>query len=193
MKVVVQRLLAMPSWKRHISTSGSWTRGFTLWRSLWNFGQARRSNQHLRVPARLRVFHTGIGVDAPVLTAIMLPTFIRRATSKAAATTPRALGPDAITYKAKRTWPPDFEKLSPKHQFRLERKYKRRAQLKWARPKLMAATRVAQWAGGAFVLTYGVLFMDWGDEGAFKDIRDWYKETVNGFWTPRNHQRQPPT
>jgi hypothetical protein len=146
-----------------------------------------------RQQTSLSIVHTVSGVYTPIVTVIMLATLVRRAPPKVAAITPRALGPNAITYKAKRTWPPDFEKLSPKHQFRLERKYKRRAQLKWARPKLMAATRVAQWAGGAFVLTYGVLFMDWGDEGAFKDIRDWYKETVNGFWTPRNPQRQPPT
>lgn len=51
-------------------------------------------------------------------------------------------------YKAKHSWPPDFSKLSDKHQFRLERRYKRRAKLKWARPGLMVATRLAQWGGG---------------------------------------------
>jgi len=48
-------------------------------------------------------------------------------------------------YKAKRTWPPDFTKLSEKHQFRLERRYKRRAQLKWARPNWMIGTKLAQY------------------------------------------------
>ncbi|KAF8852904.1 hypothetical protein BDZ45DRAFT_93596 [Acephala macrosclerotiorum] len=38
-------------------------------------------------------------------------------------------------YKARRLWPPDFTKIDRKHQFRLERKYKRRAKLKWARPR----------------------------------------------------------
>lgn len=51
-------------------------------------------------------------------------------------------------YKAKRTWPPDFDKLSDKHQFRLERRYKRRSKLKWARPRLMVATKLTQWIGG---------------------------------------------
>jgi len=51
-------------------------------------------------------------------------------------------------YKAKQSWPPDFTKLSEKHQFRLERRYKRRAQLKWARPNWMIATRLAQYALG---------------------------------------------
>jgi len=55
---------------------------------------------------------------------------------------------DANPYKAKQTWPPDFQKLSPKHQFRLERRYKRRAQLKWARPRWMVATKLVQWTAG---------------------------------------------
>ena len=48
-------------------------------------------------------------------------------------------------YQPKRQWPPDMSKLSPKHQFRLERKYRRRAALKYARPKLMKATKIGQW------------------------------------------------
>jgi hypothetical protein len=50
----------------------------------------------------------------------------------------------ANPYKAKRLWPPDFSKISPKHQFRLERKYKRRAKLKWARPRWTKAVKIAQ-------------------------------------------------
>lgn len=48
-------------------------------------------------------------------------------------------------YKPKRQWPPDMSKLSPKHQFRLERKYRRRAALKYARPKFIKAVTLAQW------------------------------------------------
>lgn len=48
-------------------------------------------------------------------------------------------------YQPKRQWPPDMSKLSPKHQFRLERKYRRRAALKYARPKFMKAVTLAQW------------------------------------------------
>lgn len=48
-------------------------------------------------------------------------------------------------YKPKRQWPPDMTKLSPKHQFRLERKYRRRAALKFARPKWTKATKLVQW------------------------------------------------
>lgn len=48
-------------------------------------------------------------------------------------------------YPPKRQWPPDMSKLSPKHQFRLERKYRRRAALKYARPKFIKAVTLAQW------------------------------------------------
>jgi len=47
-------------------------------------------------------------------------------------------------YRAKRLWPPDFSKLTPKHQFRLERRYKRRVKLKWARPRWTKAVKLAQ-------------------------------------------------
>lgn len=54
---------------------------------------------------------------------------------------------DALSnpYKAKRPWPPNFSQLSQKHQFQLERRYRRRAKLKWARPGWMKFTKVAQW------------------------------------------------
>ncbi|CAG8203944.1 unnamed protein product [Penicillium salamii] len=64
-------------------------------------------------------------------------------------------------HQPKRQWPPDMSKLSPKHQFRLERKYRRRAALKYARPKLMKATKIGQWVVIGFVLVYAVLFMEW--------------------------------
>ena len=68
-------------------------------------------------------------------------------------------------YSCKRTWPPDFTKLSQKHQFRLERRYRRRAKLKWARPTWTKAVKLAQWGSILFVAVYGILFMETGDEG----------------------------
>ncbi|KAL3477152.1 hypothetical protein BJX99DRAFT_226784 [Aspergillus californicus] len=68
-------------------------------------------------------------------------------------------------YKPKRQWPPDMSKLSPKHQFRLERKYRRRAALKYARPKWTKATKLVQGGAIAFVLLYALLFMEWDDRG----------------------------
>ncbi|KAL4881727.1 hypothetical protein BJY04DRAFT_188702 [Aspergillus karnatakaensis] len=81
-------------------------------------------------------------------------------------------------YKPKRVWPPDLSKLSPKHQFRLERKYRRRAALKYARPKWVKATKLAQWGGIIFVLLYALLFMEWDERGG-KDI-DEFRENVFG-------------
>lgn len=48
-------------------------------------------------------------------------------------------------YKAKRQWPPDFDQLSQKHQFRLERRYRRRAKLAWARPRWTKFVKLATW------------------------------------------------
>jgi hypothetical protein len=80
-------------------------------------------------------------------------------------------------YKSKRTWPPDFTKLSQKHQFRLERRYRRRAKLKWARPTWTKFVKLATWGTiscmyliglcdhhmlilGLVVVVYGLLFME---------------------------------
>lgn len=51
-----------------------------------------------------------------------------------------------------------MSKLSPKHQFRLERKYRRRAALKYARPKFMKAVLLGQWVviGCEFSLEMGL-------------------------------------
>ncbi|KAJ5388049.1 hypothetical protein N7509_010590 [Penicillium cosmopolitanum] len=64
-------------------------------------------------------------------------------------------------HKPKRQWPPDMSKLSPKHQFRLERKYRRRAALKYARPKFIKTVTLVQWGVIGFVVIYAVLFMNW--------------------------------
>ena len=49
-------------------------------------------------------------------------------------------------FRAQRLWPPDFSKIDPKHQFRLERRYRRRAKLKWARPRWTKAVKIAQYS-----------------------------------------------
>jgi hypothetical protein len=68
----------------------------------------------------------------------MLPTIARRTAQPAISYVL------TNTYKAKRLWPPDFSKLPPKHQFRLERKYRRRAKLKFARPRWTKAVKLMQ-------------------------------------------------
>lgn len=83
-------------------------------------------------------------------------------------------------YKARKPWPPDFAKLDPKYQFRIERRYRRRAKLKWARPRWVKGVKLAQWGiclcesslslvpirlliRVLVVFGYGVLSMDFGD------------------------------
>ncbi|KAL9534607.1 hypothetical protein SMMN14_00303 [Sphaerulina musiva] len=84
-------------------------------------------------------------------------------------------------YQCKKTWPPDFTKLSQKHQFRLERRYRRRAKLKWARPNWTKGVKLAQWGSIVFVCVYGVLFLDVGDGGTpFDGIRKTYREQIGG-------------
>ena len=61
----------------------------------------------------------------------------------------------AITnpYRARKSWPPDFSTLHPKHQFHYEKTYRRRMKLKYARPRWTRGTKIVQWG-----LIYGVLF-----------------------------------
>ncbi|KAJ5415646.1 hypothetical protein N7465_004341 [Penicillium sp. CMV-2018d] len=99
-------------------------------------------------------------------------------------------------YQPKRQWPPDMSKLSPKHQFRLERKYRRRAALKYARPKFMKAVTLAQWVVIGFVIIYSVLFMEWDtDDTAFHAIREKFFAGVRAIFSsapppgPRRDQK----
>ena len=68
-------------------------------------------------------------------------------------------------YRCKRTWPPDFTQLSTKHQFRFERRYKRRTRLKWARPTWTKATKLAQWGSILFVAVYGAIWLEVDAQG----------------------------
>ena len=66
-------------------------------------------------------------------------------------------------YVCKRTWPPEFAKLSQEHQFKLERRYRRRAKLAYARPNWHKMVKLAQWGSILFVSVYGILFMELTD------------------------------
>lgn len=48
-------------------------------------------------------------------------------------------------FKAKKKWPPDIKMLPPGEQFKFERSYRRRAKLKWARPRWNKWLTVVQW------------------------------------------------
>ncbi|KAJ5983743.1 hypothetical protein N7481_005842 [Penicillium waksmanii] len=89
-------------------------------------------------------------------------------------------------HKPKRQWPPDMSKLSPKHQFRLERKYRRRAALKYARPKFIKTVTLVQWGVIGFVVIYAVLFMNWDTRDTpFDGLRENFFSGLQGvFSTP---------
>ncbi|KAL4788187.1 hypothetical protein BJX76DRAFT_199879 [Aspergillus varians] len=88
-------------------------------------------------------------------------------------------------YQPKRQWPPDMSKLSPKHQFRLERKYRRRAALKYARPKWVKATKLVQWGTIGFVIIYAILFMEWDDKGGnlIDELRTYFFGALKGAFS----------
>ncbi|TQB69781.1 hypothetical protein MPDQ_001363 [Monascus purpureus] len=77
-----------------------------------------------------------------------------------------------------------MSKLSPKHQFRLERKYRRRAALKYARPKWTKATKILQWGIIGFIIVYAVLFMEWDERGnPFEDFRKSFFAAFRGLFS----------
>ncbi|KAK2768426.1 hypothetical protein FQN54_000281 [Arachnomyces sp. PD_36] len=90
-------------------------------------------------------------------------------------------------HKAKRHWPPDMTKLSEKQQFRIERKYRRRAKLKYARPRWMKFTKLVQWGFIAFTIVYAALFLEWdvNDKrgNPFESFRKSFFEGANSLFT----------
>ncbi|KAI1813341.1 hypothetical protein GGS20DRAFT_586587 [Poronia punctata] len=96
-------------------------------------------------------------------------------------------------YKPKKIWPPDFSKLSPKDQFRLEKRYKRRVKLATARPRWDKFVRLAQLGSVTFVLIYSVLFMDWNTEKQpFEGIRSVFWGGLEAFSSEKRDERQQP-
>jgi hypothetical protein len=95
-------------------------------------------------------------------------------------------GTQPSRYRATKPWPPTFSTLPPTYQFHLERKYRRRTQLKYARPTWTKITKIVQWGGVSFVLVYGVLFMDWGYE--LGEGRRGGEPDGKGTWRPGGKQ-----
>ncbi|OJD16396.1 hypothetical protein AJ78_03426 [Emergomyces pasteurianus Ep9510] len=125
---------------------------------------------------------------------------IRNPTSSSSSSSSSSENPSTVytnPYRAKRTWPPVMSKLSSKQQFRLERKYRRRAKLKWARPTWTKWTKLVQWAMIGFVLVYCVMFLDLGErENPFQPIRDYVHESMKGLLStssPPSFQKEPTT
>lgn len=64
---------------------------------------------------------------------------------RAAARSPTMGTIEMNPYKAQKAWPPNFAHLDAKHQFRLERKFRRRSKLKFVRPRWVKGVKLAQW------------------------------------------------
>ena len=63
-------------------------------------------------------------------------------------------------YRARKTWPPDFGNLHPKHQFHYEKTYRRRMKLKYARPRWVKATKIVQWGSIYGIFFYWIFFLE---------------------------------
>ncbi|KAH8906797.1 hypothetical protein BR93DRAFT_968365 [Coniochaeta sp. PMI_546] len=108
----------------------------------------------------------------------MLPTLLRRAAQGSRS----QLDLPNVAFKLKKVWPPDFTKLSPQEQLRLEKKYKRRAQLATARPTWNKAIKLAQLFTITFVVIYGVFYMETKDEhNPFLEVRKKFWEIMAPF------------
>ena len=111
-------------------------------------------------------------------------------------------------YKSRVTWPPDFTNLPRKHQFRFERKYRRRSQIKYFPAWYMRTTKILQVGGclctyfggvwGAWVVCmlmnlviaiYAFLFYKWDRNEQDREDLEWmysFREWVFsafGFWS----------
>ncbi|PHH53405.1 hypothetical protein CFIMG_001575RA [Ceratocystis fimbriata CBS 114723] len=73
-------------------------------------------------------------------------------------------------YPAKKEWPPDFKQLTPQLQFRLEKKWKRRAQLASSSPAQTKRLKLLQYFAITFVIFYVFFFGElelWGQKYRF--------------------------
>ena len=104
-------------------------------------------------PLRTVNFNVSPNATVIILHEIMFRVTLLRA---AEATSAAIKTPINNPYRAQKQWPPDFTKINAKHQFRLERRYRRRAKLKYARPTWMKFTRLLQ-LGGCSCMSHALL------------------------------------
>ncbi|KAI9741372.1 MAG: hypothetical protein M1834_003089 [Cirrosporium novae-zelandiae] len=112
----------------------------------------------------------------------MFPSQLRRAV---ASSKPPRFNIYTNPYKAKKEWPPDLQRLSHKHQFRLEKKYRRRAKLKYTNENWNKTMRMAQWISISGVVFWAIFFMD-SDRGKnqpFNTFRQWVQRKADLMWT----------
>ena len=77
-------------------------------------------------------------------------------------------------YRARKKWPPDFRNLDAKQQFHFEKTYRRRAALKWARPRWNKAVKILQHTLITSTIIYFVFICDpsHGMGTPFDGVRD---------------------
>jgi hypothetical protein len=92
-------------------------------------------------------------------------------------------------FPAHTVWPPNFDDLGAKERFSLEKRFRRRSKLKWARPVWNRNLLLLQWASILGVVWYGAFYMDWttfrdkDDSPEFiKRMRKWYFGLGEGIW-----------
>jgi hypothetical protein len=95
-------------------------------------------------------------------------------------------------YPAHTRWPPVFADMTTREQFRLERKFRRRSKLKWARPVWNRNLQMVQWGTTIFIVGYCTLAVDWSGNqaqdkeiapGYLKNIREWVDNAAGSIWT----------
>ncbi|KAK5218174.1 hypothetical protein LTR96_009857 [Exophiala xenobiotica] len=83
-------------------------------------------------------------------------------------------------YRARKSWPPDFNNLDPKQQFHFEKTYRRRAALKWARPTWNKSIKILQQTLITFTIIYFVFICEptHGQGTPFDGFRAWFFDKV---------------
>ncbi|OCT54280.1 hypothetical protein CLCR_00307 [Cladophialophora carrionii] len=83
-------------------------------------------------------------------------------------------------YRARKRWPPDFRTLDPKQQFHFEKTYRRRAALKWARPRWNKGVKLVQQTLITFTIIYFVFICEPGHGMGtpFDGFRVWFFDKV---------------
>ncbi|KIW63373.1 hypothetical protein PV04_10222 [Phialophora macrospora] len=83
-------------------------------------------------------------------------------------------------YRARKRWPPDFRTLDPKQQFHFEKTYRRRAALKWARPRWNKGVKLVQQTLITFTIVYFVFICEPGNGMGtpFDGFRVWFFEKL---------------
>ena len=98
---------------------------------------------------------------------------------------PASFTVDTNPFRAKKTWPPNFDRLTPRHRFHFEKTYRRRAKLKYACPGWRRGVTIVQNTTIVAVIIYFVLFLKIEDteEGSpFDGIRAFVWGNLGRVW-----------